>query len=823
MKTSALTPWLAAFLAGELALASAARALERLEPAEGCYLGVSLGPGDTSDRFSARLGLRPAVHAEFFEFPLTAGSRSNLMKFLDQVRPTKSIALITLEPYAGLSNVTEEASLDFARLCQNQETQGIGGILVRFAHEMNGNWNPWGQQPILYKEKFRLVAQHIHANTTRTAMLWGPSYGGGYPYGTQSVTPGSPDFAALDTDSDGVLTQNDDMYEPYYPGDDAVDWVGLTLYHWGVQWPWIENELPETNSFANLLTGNYLGGNGDEMAVPDFYARYCADGVHNKPLSIPETAAFFNPHQGGATEFAIKEAWFRQLFNISGDTPEALDVALHFPKLKCVCWFDRYKLEPEQRQWIDWRISAYGPVRSAFVRHARTLHNGRPWFLTAQEFDGLQRPDCIAEESLPSSLPLAGHIALSLFVKTRTNCDLVVDLLDQNRQRQAGTRLPLTAGNRAVAFSITINQPLLESAIYSWNIYLTPTSGDDRQAFASYDGSPAVARAITPSIRILASPPLLVTPSNFVARVKYTAAESAVAVVNLLDEGYNWRGGGTVNVSRGDGLIEVPVLLQGGVTDGNYILESFLSDSSTNWQSPFARSPNCPLRVTPQVRQDFINAIVDPATVPAGEVFRFVIAYAALTNRELHVDLFDANTNFLAGNLQPVPAGAGIHDLTISYPGAVPGEYFATAFITPTGQSWTGAVAWSADQRITVVASDYQQWIDSYWGVVLGNDPVNPRDDPDGDGASNAEEFIARTNPRDAASVLNAAIGTSEAGLTVRWHSVAGSRYQVVECSSLKGDVWTPFGAPVAGTGAVLEAPVGAGGSARFFRVQALP
>ena len=105
----------------------------------------------------------------------------------------------------------------------------------------------------------------------------------------------------------------------------------------------------------------------------------------------------------------------------------------------------------------------------------------------------------------------------------------------------------------------------------------------------------------------------------------------------------------------------------------------------------------------------------------------------------------------------------------------------------------------------------------------MGNDPVNPQDDPDGDGASNAEEFIARTNPRDTASVLNATIGTSKAGLTVRWHSVAGSRYQVVECSSLKGDVWTPFGAPVAGTGAVLEAPVGAGDSARFFRVQAVP
>jgi hypothetical protein len=348
--------------------------------------------------------------------------------------------MITLEPYVGLSNVTEEACSEFARLCSQQETQGIGGIMVRFAHEMNGNWNPWGQQPMRYREKFRLLGQHIRTNTTRTAMLWAPSYAGGYPFGTHRVVPGTPDFLALDTDADGVLSQNDDPYEPYYPGDDAVDWVGLTLYHWGVQWPWLENELPETNSFADLLTGNYRGGNGDQTAVPDFYARYCADGVRNKPLAIPETAAFFNPHQGGAGELAIKEAWCRQVFNISGDSPEALDVASHFPKLKCVCWFDHYKLEPEQQQWIDWRISAYTPVHSSFVRQVRSLREGRTWFLTAQEFDCLQRPDCVADHSLPAILPLAGPVTLSLFTKAQTNCDLVVELLDQNFQSQVAHR-----------------------------------------------------------------------------------------------------------------------------------------------------------------------------------------------------------------------------------------------------------------------------------------------------------------------------------------------------------------------------------------------
>jgi len=793
-------------------------ALERLEPAEGCYVGMNLGAGDTISRLSSRLGLTPAVFAEFFEFPLTIGSRNDLIEFLNQVRPTGGIALITLEPYAGLSNVTGQACLEFARLCSNQETQGAGGILVRFAHEMNGNWNPWGQQPLLYKERFRLLAAHVHASTSRTAMLWAPSYGGGYPFGTHRVAPGSPDFVALDTDADGALSQHDDMYEPYYPGDDAVDWVGLTLYHWGVQWPWLENELPEANSFADLLTGNYLGGNGDQTAVPDFYARYCADGVRNRPLAIPETAAFFNPHQGGATELAVKQAWCRQLFNISGDTSEALDVALHFPKLKCVSWFDHYKLEPEQKQWIDWRISEYAPVRSAFVRQMRTVRSGRPWFLTAQEFDCLQQPDCITEGSLPSILPLTGPVTLSLFTKAHTNCDLVADLLDQNLQWQAGTRVSLNAGTQAVALNLTIDHSLVDGATYHWNIYLTPTGGNREQAFAWYHGLATVARAIIPSLQIVAFPPVIAPPANFTVRVKYTVAESAVAVVNLLDHGYNWRGGGTVRVNRGDGLLDVPVVLQPGVTNGNYVLESFVSDSTANWQTPMARSTNFPVSVTPLVKQDLINAIVQPVMLPAGEVFRFTIDYAATTNRDLHIDLFDANTNFLAGTLQPVPAGSGIRDMTISYPGARSGEYFVTSFITPTGQSWEQAVAWSVERRITVVGPGYHQWLQSHWGVLLENDAINPPDDPDGDGAGNADEFVAFTDPRNAADVLKTVITRTEAGLTVSWPSKIGCNYRLYATADF--NLWTPVAALTAGTGEAIRVPLSStGGAEMFYRV----
>jgi hypothetical protein len=453
----------------------------------------------------------------------------------------------------------------------------------------------------------------------------------------------------------------------------------------------------------------------------------------------------------------------------------------------------------------------------------RTLRDGRPWFLTAQEFDCLHRPDCITESSLPSILLLTGPVTLSLFTKAQSDCDLVAQLLDENDRWQAGTRVPLKAGTQAVTLSVTINQPLADGTAYHWEIYLTPAGSDSLHAFAWYNSGPTVARAITPAIQIVAFPPVLASPSNFTVRVKFTSAEPAVAVVNLLDSGYNWHGGGMFSVSRGDGLLDVPVVGQAGVTNGNYVLESFLSNSSTNWQSPMARSPNFPVRVIPAVQQDLINAVAQPPTLPAGEVFRFVVDYAAAANRDLHIDLFDANTNFLAGALQPVPPGSGFRDMTISFPEAQPGEYFITAFITPTGQSWTQASAWSADRRVTVVGLDYQWWLASHWGVVLGNDPVNPQDDPDGDGASNADEFAAMTNPRNGADVLKAQISKAGSRLTVSWRSAVGCHYQLVHSPNLSSGVWTPVGGPLIGTGEVIQVPVGEESETGFHRVQVVP
>ena len=59
-----------------------------------------------------------------------------------------------------------------------------------------------------------------------------------------SVSPGTPNFQAMDTNGDGQLTMADDMYTPYYPGDEYVDWVGMSIYNFGT------GQTSSTNSIA---------------------------------------------------------------------------------------------------------------------------------------------------------------------------------------------------------------------------------------------------------------------------------------------------------------------------------------------------------------------------------------------------------------------------------------------------------------------------------------------------------------------------------------------------------------------------------------------
>jgi hypothetical protein len=447
-------------------------ALERLEPSEGCYFGFTLNEKSTIEGLRSRLSFTPAVYSRFFAFPLSGPSREALEAFFTEVSTVQGIAMVTLETWAGLESVTAAHCNTLGEICATAEARGLSGIFIRFGHEMNGNWYRWGQKPILYKKVFKIVADAIHARTGRTAMIWAPNYGVGYPFGKPLPDRDTPDFIALDTNHDGQITDRDDPYAPYYPGDDVVDWVGMTIYHWGISYPWFENEMPLPDNFAGSLTGKYQGN------VPNFYDEYCVR--RGKPLAIPETAAFYNTEQPGPDPLLLKQAWWRQVFSATS----------RFPKLKCINWFDEFKREGvAQSNWIDWRVSADSRIRTAFLRDFFSISaKGRPFFLTAQDVHCLDAANCISAEWLPTILPTNGEIAVSIDVRAAANCDLVIDLLDSKFRWKGGTRVAISAPGQNVITSFRLVQPLTDQTGYRWSIFLTPSGADYLKATAWYNG-----------------------------------------------------------------------------------------------------------------------------------------------------------------------------------------------------------------------------------------------------------------------------------------------------------------------------------------------
>lgn len=306
---------------------------------------------------------------------------------IDQVMPqicARGIALIlTPEPTNGLDAVTDRAINQLVDKIVIYENKGAI-VILRFGHEMNGSWYPWGQQPIKYKAAFERVAKILKARTKRATMLWAPNVGPGYPYldGKYqfNCTARPADCKELDTNADGKVTDQDDMFSPYWPKDEYVDWVGTSLYWWGDTWPWGENEVPTPTFFSDVLLGS--AKNDNNINVPDFYDTYAEK--KQKAMVVTETAALYNlcdknPNSVACknnaagiinpSEFKIKKAWWEQVYANKGP----YSIYATFPKIKLISWFNIKKVEPEAAgNTVDWTVSEDKAVKTAFDKHIKT-------------------------------------------------------------------------------------------------------------------------------------------------------------------------------------------------------------------------------------------------------------------------------------------------------------------------------------------------------------------------------------------------------------------------------------------------------------------
>jgi hypothetical protein len=121
-------------------------------------------------------------------------------------------------------------------------------------------------------------------------------------------------------------------------------------------------------------------------------------------------------------------------------------------------------------------------------------------------------------------------------------------------------------------------------------------------------------------------------------------------------------------------------------------------------------------------------------------------------------------------------------------------------------------------------ASSWNDGISDAWRLLnFGtiSDPSSAASaDPDGDGASNWQEYLAGTDPLNAASVfkLNAGATAGSSVFNLQWPTVVGKHYTLQSSPSGTPGTWTTLLSNVAGSGNPMNWSDTSGAQAKFFR-----
>lgn len=120
---------------------------------------------------------------------------------------------------------------------------------------------------------------------------------------------------------------------------------------------------------------------------------------------------------------------------------------------------------------------------------------------------------------------------------------------------------------------------------------------------------------------------------------------------------------------------------------------------------------------------------------------------------------------------------------------------------------------WGEDANLDGLPDDWQA---RHWGGNPGTWP-GPNVDSDNDGATNGQEFLAGTDPRDAQSALRLAMQNSPQGMRLYWNSQPGSIYQVQSSSDFS--TWQNVGKGRFSPGAQDSIPLNGSSTLTVYRV----
>ncbi len=370
------------------------------EPKSGVYLGAALDTsaisgGDTTAILAAQMsgfnksaGKNHALYLHFMQFPNLQGEFATwdkdangwipAAKFADAATKVGATPILTLEPFIPQSlldwkpgSKAYEATKTFA------EGAGKWGkpLFIRYAHEMNGSWYPWAE----WTDKNENMQRDAGEETGFTAAHYVQTYRNV----ASMFRKYAPNAALIWCPNSGLLGGGKrDVFRPFYPGDDVVDWVGIDIYERGWNLP-----MPGAHLWGGQFGFNLTHDMTDDTSTKanesvNFYQLF---GVwKKKPIMICETGATLSyrvdlplDERAQMTKDwkigywnAAEYGWMQGVYGTSQypgqKFAEPLDKA--FPMVKAVVWFQIAKREfiPAQsgpgkfvwfkNDWADYRI-----------------------------------------------------------------------------------------------------------------------------------------------------------------------------------------------------------------------------------------------------------------------------------------------------------------------------------------------------------------------------------------------------------------------------------------------------------------------------------
>ena len=264
--------------------------------------------------FTRLVGRRPAI-TMWYQSWASPKSREFNQSAMDAVIAQGSIPMVTWEPWDwrrgaeqpqySLRTIASGTHDPYIRKWARHTAAWGLPMYLRFAHEMNGDWYSWspgvnGNTTADYVAAWRHVVQIFRdEGATNVEWIWAPNLNGRTPYAD------------------------------VYPGDDYVDWIGVTVLNWGTSQEWSEwAELDELLDLFYTTTREYAGA---------------------KPLMIAEMAS---SEKGGD-----KGVWIRR--TLLGSIP------YKYPRIRAVVWFNSEKE-------TDWRVDSSAGSLAAYRAVARS-------------------------------------------------------------------------------------------------------------------------------------------------------------------------------------------------------------------------------------------------------------------------------------------------------------------------------------------------------------------------------------------------------------------------------------------------------------------